>query len=187
MSKLLFSVASAAILALSASAFASETTHNSGHGSGHGGDHANYGMPGKASAASRTIEIIMQDNFFEPENIEIAPGETIRFVIKNAGGLVHEFNIGTAEAHEKHAPMMQMMVDHGVLEADKINHDVAKSMQASMGHGMHDEPNSVLLEPGQSGEIIWTFPEGGEIEIACNVPGHYEGGMVIEAAFKGTH
>ncbi len=83
--------------------------------------------------------------------------------------------------------MMEMMVDHGVLEADKINHDVAKQMQASMGHGMHDEPNSVLLEPGQTGEIVWTFPDGGEIEIACNVPGHYDGGMVIEPHFKGTH
>ncbi len=81
--------------------------------------------------------------------------------------------------------MMAMMVDHGVLEADKINHDVAKSMQASMGHGMHDEPNSALLEPGKSAETVWTFPEHAEIEFACNVPGHYDGGMVGE--IKLTH
>ncbi|MDG1373110.1 MAG: cupredoxin domain-containing protein [Paracoccaceae bacterium] len=173
---------------VASSASASETSsHGSGHGSSHGDGHASYGKPGKASAASRTITITMKDNFFEPEDLEIAHGETIRFVIKNEGDLVHEFNIGTAETHENHAPTMQMMVDHGVLATDKINHDVAKSMQASMGHGMHDEPNSILLEPGKSGEIVWTFPDGGEIEIACNVPGHYDGGMVIEAEFKGTH
>ena len=43
--------------------------------------------------------------------------------------------------------------------------------------GMHDEANSVLLEPGKSGEVIWTFPEHAELEFACNVPGHYETGM----------
>ena len=46
-----------------------------------------------------------------------------------------------------------------------------------MGHGMHEEPNSVLLEPGQEGEIIWTFAKHGELEFACNVPGHYDAGM----------
>ncbi len=152
---------------------------------GHGKTEA--GEPGKAADVTKTIEVVMYDNYYEPESISVKEGETVRFIAKNMGEAVHEFNIGTAQMHAKHAPMMQMMVDHGVLEADKINHDVAKQMQASMGHGMHDEPNSVLLEPGQSGEIVWTFPDGGEIEIACNVPGHYDGGMVIESVFKGTH
>jgi uncharacterized cupredoxin-like copper-binding protein len=182
MSKLVLTAATAAFLAISSPAFAAGT-----HGGGHGAKQAGHGAPGEASAATRTIEIIMKDNFYEPEEIEVSAGETIRFVIVNAGDLVHEFNIGTAATHEEHMPMMQMMVDHGVLEPSKINHDVAKSMQASMGHGMHDEPNSVLLEPGKSGEIIWTFPESGEIEFACNVPGHYDGGMVIETSIKGAH
>jgi uncharacterized cupredoxin-like copper-binding protein len=42
---------------------------------------------------------------------------------------------------------------------------------------MHNEPNSVLLEPGKAGEITWTFAEGADLEFACNVPGHYEVGM----------
>lgn len=189
------SISRATMVALLASAAAAtgvyaQSSHGSGHGSGHGDhkmDHSAFGMHGKASEASRTVEITMRDNYFEPEEIEISQGETIRFVIKNAGDLVHEFNIGDAAYHEEHGPMMQMLVDHGVLEADKINHDAAKHMQASMGHGMHSEANAVLLEPGQIGEIVWTFPDGGEIEIACNVPGHYDGGMVIEAPFKATH
>ena len=73
---------------------------------------------------------------------------------------------------------MMMMVEHGVLEPDRINWDAAKKMQASMGHGMHDEPNSVLLEPGKTGEIIWTFSNRAKLEFACNIPGHYESGMV---------
>ena len=192
MSTLIVRAAVVALLTSAVVAGASETSsHGSGHSSSHGEEHSAFGMPGKASQASRTIEITMLDNYYEPEDLDIANGETIRFAIKNAGDLVHEFSIADAASHAKHAPMMEMMVDHGVLEADKINHDVAKQMQASMGHGMHNEPNSVLLEPGQSGEIIWTFPDtishAGEIEIACNVPGHYDGGMVIEAIFNGTH
>ena len=67
-----------------------------------------------------------------------------------------------------------LMMEHGVLEPDRINHDKMK-----MGGMMHKDPNSVLLEPGKSAEIIWTFPKAKtKLEFACNVPGHYEAGMV---------
>jgi uncharacterized cupredoxin-like copper-binding protein len=154
------------------------------HAGGHGSAAFAFGAPGDKAKATRTVEVVKRDNFYEPETISVRAGETVRFVVKNEGQLVHEFQIGTFESFEKHAPMMQMMVDHGVLEADRINKDVAKSMQASMGHGMHDEPNSALLEPGQSGEVVWTFPMNGEIGFACTVPGHYEAGM--EGAFELT-
>lgn len=147
------------------------------HGGGHGMHDMKIGKPGDPAKVSRTIEITMHDNFYEPETLDIKEGETIRFVVRNAGELVHEFNIATAAMHEAHRPEMMMMVEHGVLEPDRINHEAAKAMQASMGHGMHDEANSVLLEPGKSGEVIWTFPEHAELEFACNVPGHYETGM----------
>lgn len=168
--------AGAAILALSAPfALASPD--------GHGG--TAYGKPGKASAASRTIEIVMGDNYYEPETISVKEGETVRFVVKNEGDFVHEFQIGNHASFEEHAPMMAMMVEHGVLEVDRINHDVAESMEASMGHGMHDETNAVLLEPGQSGEVVWTFPENAEVAFACTVPGHLESGM--EGEFELTN
>ena len=170
MYKTSLSAAFAALLAMSASsAYAA-----GGHGKSEAGE------PGKSSDVTSTIEVVMYDNYYEPESISVKEGETVRFIVKNAGTLVHEFNIGTAKMLEDHAPEMQMMVDHGVLEADKINHDVAKKMQASMGHGMHEMPNSALLEPGKTGEVIWKFPEHAELEFGCTVPGHYESGMVGE-------
>ena len=42
----------------------------------------------------------------------------------------------------------------------------------------HNDPNSVLIEPGKSAEIVWNFPHGGSLEFACNIPGHYDSGMV---------
>jgi uncharacterized cupredoxin-like copper-binding protein len=164
------------VLAIGLSAFALPAIASpSGHGGG-----SDTGQPGDPANVTRTIKVIMYDNYYEPEDIQLKEGETVKFIIKNAGEFVHEFNIATAEMHKAHAPEMMMMMEHGVIEADKINWEAAKEMQKKMGHGMHDAPNSLLLEPGQSGEIIWMFPEHAELEFACNVPGHYDSGMVGE-------
>lgn len=142
------------------------------------------GQPGKAENVDRTVAITMVDNYFEPESVSVKPGETIRFTVKNQGGLVHEFNIATGAMHEAHQEEMQMMVEHGVLNGDSIDR-AAMQMDMGNGHKMtHDHANSVLLEPGQSGEIIWKFSKPGELEFACNVPGHYQAGMYGDIEFK---
>ena len=46
------------------------------------------------------------------------------------------------------------------------------------------DPNSVLLEPGKTGEVIWTFSEATEVGFACNVPGHRNAGMVGKVVFQ---
>ena len=155
-----------------------------GHGHGSGGHSYDFGEPGKASEVDRTIEIVMKENFYEPLSISVKAGETVRFKIVNQGELVHEFNIGTRPMHMAHQKEMELMVDHGVLEADRINHE---RMKMDMGGGKtmeHDDPNSVLLEPGKSGEIIWKFTKATELEFACNVPGHYDAGMMGRLHFK---
>ena len=163
----------------------SQTKMMSDKGHGHGGGHGNSaGEPGKASEASRTIKIDMIENRYSIEAITVKAGETVRFVINNKGQLVHEFNIGTPAMHKGHQKEMMMMVEHGVLEADKINHD---KMKMDMGNGKtmeHNDPNSALLEPGKSQEIVWKFSKAGTFEFACNVPGHYDAGMVGEVQVK---
>ena len=154
-------------------------------GGGHGGGHRNpAGEPGKVSDVSRTVTIDMIDNRYSTEEITVKAGETIRFVVSNKGQLVHEFNIGTPDMHKGHQKEMMMMVDHGVLEADKINHD---KMKMDMGGGKtmeHNDPNSALLEPGKSKKIVWKFSNAGTFEFACNVPGHYDAGMMGEFEFE---
>jgi len=169
-----------AIVAVSATQAWAAGTHGGGHD-----DKMSVGKAGKAEKASRTIEIKMFDNYYEPENISVKEGETVRFVIKNAGDFVHEFNIGTSEMHASHQKEMMMMMEHGALEPDKINHNM---MMMDMGNGKtmkHEDPNSVLLEPGKSGEVVWTFAKSSDIEFACNVPGHYESGMMGKVRFNG--
>lgn len=173
----------AAFLAIGSSMALAAGSHDDGHGGGHGDKHGSkmsIGEPGKSAEVSRTINITMSDNLFDPEEIAVKEGETIRFVVKNDGEFVHEFNIGTATMHAGHQKEMMMMMEHGALEADKINHSM---MKMDMGGGktmMHDDPNSVLLEPGKSAEVIWKFSKKAELEFACNVPGHYESGMMGE-------
>ena len=60
------------------------------------------GEPGQLNEVDRTIEIKMFDNYYEPNQIDIKKGETVKFVVKNMGELVHEFNIATKEMHIKH-------------------------------------------------------------------------------------
>src|SRR3546814_1597998 len=73
------------------------------------------GQPGNAQKVDRTIELKMGDSFFEPKSIDVKPGETIRFVLKNEGTLLHEFNLGMAAAHAAHQKVMATMLQKGTL------------------------------------------------------------------------
>ena len=138
------------------------------------------GESGKLSEVNRTIEIKMYDNYYEPKEINIKKGETIKFIVYNYGELVHEFNIATKEMHIKHQPEMMKMVENQILLADKIDKKKMKEM-AKKDHSMgHSHSNSVLLEPNQSAELIWKFSTDINLEAACNVPGHYQSGMVAK-------
>ncbi len=157
MKKLLLTTALA--FALSAPAYAGGT-HSDGHDDGHADEHAEMaiGMPGDAASVDRTIDVTMLetddgDMLFEPASVEIAKGETIRFNVTNKGELEHEFVIDTVEGNTKHKEMMAEM-----------------DME-------HDDPNSIRLDEGGSGEVIWKFENEGTFEFACLIPGHYESGM----------
>tara|TARA_B100001057_G_scaffold407078_1_gene420781 strand:+ start:639 stop:1142 length:504 start_codon:yes stop_codon:yes gene_type:complete len=136
------------------------------------------GSKGKLLDVSRTIKVKMYDNYYEPSTFYIKKDETIKFEVINAGELVHEFNIANAMMHIKHQPEMERMVENEILLGDKIDKDKMQKMAAmdkSMGHS---HSNSVLLAPKEKGILIWKFENAVNIEVACNVPGHYQAGMI---------
>ena len=138
------------------------------------------GFKGKESDVNRIIKVKMYDNYYEPSSFQIKAGETIKFEVENAGELVHEFNIANKMMHIKHQPEMEKMVENEILLADSIDKEKMKKM-AKMDKAMgHSHSNSVLLEPKQKGNIIWKFDNAVNIEIACNVPGHYQVGMIAK-------
>jgi uncharacterized cupredoxin-like copper-binding protein len=114
-----------------------------------------WGIAGEAKAAKRTVEIRMTDSMrFGPDRLEVRQGETVRFRIHNAGRVMHEFVIGTAEELAEHAALMKKF----------------PNME-------HDEPYMAHVAPGKTGEIVWTFNRTGEFDFACLLPGHYDAGM----------
>ena len=136
------------------------------------------GEKGDPNKIDRVVNIKMYDNYYEPNVIKIKKGETIKFVVENLGDLVHEYNIGTKEMHIKHQPEMQKLIDHEILLVDKIDKVKMKKM-SKMDHSLgHSHANSIMLEPKKTGEIIWKFTKDINLEMACNIPGHYETGMV---------
>ena len=142
------------------------------------------GSKGNENDISRVIKVIMNDNYYEPSSFQINAGETIKFEIENAGELVHEFNIANKMMHIKHQPEKEKMVENEILFADSIDKDKMKKM-AKMDKSMgHSHSNSVLLEPKQKGDIIWKFDNAVNIEVACNVPGHYQVGMIAKVNIK---
>ncbi|MSP43415.1 MAG: copper-binding protein [Alphaproteobacteria bacterium] len=147
-----------------------------------------FGAPGNPAETTRSIEVNLYDNYYEPDAISVKPGETIRFVLKNNGELLHEFSIDTLAEHAEHRREMAEMMEMGMItptgidpEKMKMDHSKMKMGDATAGKGMpmrHDDPNNVMLAPDERKELIWTFTKAMEIEFACSVPGHYESGMM---------
>ena len=138
------------------------------------------GEKGDINDVTKVITVKMYDNYYDPNQINVKKGETVKFIVKNMGELVHELNIATKEMHIQHQPEMAKMVEHEILLADRIDKNKMKEM-AKINHAMaHKHANSVLLEPNDTGEIIWKFSTSAKLEIACNVPGHYEAGMIAK-------
>ena len=138
------------------------------------------GEKGNPSEVKRTITVKMYDNYFEPAQFNISKNETIKFIVINLGELVHEFNIATREMHIKHKPEMMMMVENEILLSDKVDKEKMKQLAKKNPAMGHSHSNSVLLSPGEKGELVWKFSNKAKIEAACNVPGHYEVGMIAK-------
>lgn len=134
-------------------------------GTGHeedGGHAQGVGKPGNPNQVSRAIRVVMSDDMkFTPASIDVKRGETIRFLLRNAGGIKHEMAIGSIAELKQHAALMRRFP------------------------GMeHADPNMVTLAPGESGELIWQFTKAGTFDFACLQPGHFEAGMIGEVSVK---
>lgn len=130
-----------------------------GHIAGSSQETMLVGKAGKISNVTRTILVEMRetddgDMIFKPARLKVSQGETIKFKIVNKGELEHEFVLDEHKEVLKHKAMMERFPE----------------ME-------HDDPNSIRLEPGKRGNIVWNFANSGKFEFACLVPGHYDAGM----------
>lgn len=145
--------AAASLMAVAATANATGT---------HEGEHYEFGEPGKAGNVTKTVMVDAVDENgemrFIHEPLTIKQGDVVKFVVTNKGAMPHEFSIGDSPSQRAHALMMEKMPD--------MKHE--------------NDATAITLEPGETKELIWAFtkPIKGQIELACQMPGHYSGGMV---------
>lgn len=129
-----------------------------------GPGHSAAGEPGKATNVTRTVLVTAKETddgqmLFDPHDVRIAKGETVKFVLTNAGDVEHELYLGTPGEVQAHAKEM--------LKFPEME---------------HDEPSAVRVDPGHAGEIYWEFTNAGTFTFACLIPGHMEMGMVGQVA-----
>ena len=121
-----------------------------------------FGRQGDPKKVSRTVNIDMADTMrFTPAELSIKRGETIRFVVKNKGQVLHEMVIGTKKELDEHAALMRK---HPNME--------------------HDEPYMAHVNAGKAETMVWQFTKPGEFYYGCLVPGHFEAGMVGKIIVK---
>jgi uncharacterized cupredoxin-like copper-binding protein len=157
------SAALLAIIAATATSYAMAAAGPKGHA------HASFsaGTPGDPKKPFRVIEMTATEGngtmAFDPAKIVVEQGEQIKFVIKNAGELDHEFMLESFEANKKHAIEM--------LKNPEME---------------HDDPNGKRIVSRKQAEIVWKFSKLGTFEYACLIPGHYDAGMrgVVEVVAK---
>lgn len=115
-----------------------------------------FGKTGHTGKVTRTINVDMSDRMrFSPDSLTVREGETVKFVVKNAGKLMHEFVLGTLPELKEHAELMKKFP------------------------GMeHDEPYMAHVAPGKTQTIVWQFTRTGVFHFGCLLPGHFEAGMV---------
>lgn len=114
-----------------------------------------WGREGDPRKASRTIRVDMADTMrFDPDEVKVRRGDTVKFVVRNTGKLMHEMVIGTPQELENHAALMKK---HPGME--------------------HDAPYMAHVAPGGKQEIVWTFHKPGTFMYGCLLPGHWEAGM----------
>jgi uncharacterized cupredoxin-like copper-binding protein len=99
----------------------------------------------------RTVAITIHHSRFLPAHLEVAPGTTVRFVLRNTDPIDHEFILGDEEVQARHETGSEPQ--HGAI------------------------PGEVSVPAGGEASTTYTFTRPSILLIGCHLPGHYAYGM----------
>jgi uncharacterized cupredoxin-like copper-binding protein len=107
-----------------------------------------------AGQTTQTVVVTMHHSRFQPEVVRVAPGTTVRFLLRNTDPIDHEFILGDDAVQRRHE------------QGREREH-----------HG--EVPGEVSVAAGSQATTTYTFRRGGpaSLEFACHLPGHYAYGM----------
>jgi uncharacterized cupredoxin-like copper-binding protein len=136
-------------------AHGAENTHDTSHAA------ASTAMQ-SALVVDRTLQVDMNDTMrFTPDLLQVAAGETLKFVVHNSGKLPHEMVLGSEESLKQHAIEMKQSAGHS------DGHE----------HASGNELLALSVKPGETKEWVIRFDKAQTLQMACLIPGHYEAGM----------
>ena len=111
----------------------------------------------KGAKGARTVQIEMHDIAYQPADVKVTAGETVRFVFHNQGKIAHDAFLGDESAQMDHEREM-----------------------TGMG-GMHQgNGDAITVAPGKTGDLTHTFATAQSVLIGCHQPGHYTAGMKLK-------
>lgn len=122
-------------------------------------------IPG-TSAAPREVNIIAREYRFDPDPIDLAPGETVLLHLINAGLEVHEVVIGDDSVQSAWE----------AAEAATVGAPPGPTPIVSVAPGSIGL--RVVLRSGERADVQWTVPGGTDpLIVGCHIPGHWAKGM----------
>ncbi len=128
-------------------------------------------IPAADGEATSEYTIILSEFGFDPGELDLTPGETVRFILINEGVVLHEFRLTTEHKAEEHVAAGH--ADHGD-EGDETE------------EGHHEDADILVnVAGGATRTVEMTLPTD-EIaldQVACLIPGHYEAGMFASIDF----
>jgi uncharacterized cupredoxin-like copper-binding protein len=110
-------------------------------------------------APVRTVVVTMRHTHFEPAAIRVDTGTTLRFVVRNADPIDHEFILGDAATHAQHRVGRETHHDGTV-------------------------PGEVSVPSGGTVVTSYRFDRPGQVAYICHLPGHEAYGMVGEVEVR---
>jgi len=103
-----------------------------------------------AAPSERTVRVSIHYSAFSLGHLDVAPGETVRFVVTNTDPIDHEFIVGD--------------------EAVQVAHELGTEAYH------RPRPGEITIPAGETVETTYTFGER-DLLFGCHLPGHYRYGM----------
>jgi uncharacterized cupredoxin-like copper-binding protein len=136
-------------------------------------------VPG-GSDAPREVNLIARDYSFVPDQLDLAPGETVLLHVINAGLVIHEAVIGDMAVQDawEAAEAATVGSPPGPTPVVSVPPDVS---------GVR-----IVVASGQRVDLVWTVPldvaapDAPAWLVGCHIPGHWAKSMLIPIRWVGA-
>ncbi len=130
---------------------------------------------------TRIVKISMSEMAFDPSSFTFHVGETVTLRFTNNGTVTHEAVVGDEGRQKQHEDAALAnptgatgatgtgMTSTGVTGVGQSSSTSIAQLRRSLAHPGMNDPNAVMVEPGQSKDIVYSFAKPAKLIIGCHV------------------